>query len=377
MWAFDRRTEPARGPRRRSTSPRSSSSPQIALDWLFGGELGLTLHPAAGLGPEPPRRLLRHAGRRAVHRQLDARSSSRATSTPSSRPRARAAREPERLPRRPLGRHRLHRALRRDRLQPDRRRPAPTRATRSSAASCCSRAAAARPAARRSRPTRSTASRRKFDGGLFGAVRDNAPAASTARRRARSPTRRPTAPASCRRSARCRRPRTRVVPGLLNAAHPRRRRGRSAIQAIARSRRRRRTSCASTRARPATTPSTQVPDLARARRCCRARRRSAASGSFLDDDGLVAAHRVVRRDVGRRARVRRSAACSTWQRHHRGRCHAAPSLPEQRPAADRRCPAAVWGQEKEVDPLRSPGRRASTRAAPTSPTGTTRARASA
>ena len=44
--------------------------------------------PAAGRGPEPPRGVLRHAGRRAVHRQLDATWSSRATSTRSSTRRA-------------------------------------------------------------------------------------------------------------------------------------------------------------------------------------------------------------------------------------------------------------------------------------------------
>ena len=56
-----------------------------------------------------------------------------------------------------------------------RRRPGRSRATRSSAASCCSRAAAARRAARRSRADTLDRIEAKFDGGLFGAVRDNAP----------------------------------------------------------------------------------------------------------------------------------------------------------------------------------------------------------
>jgi pimeloyl-ACP methyl ester carboxylesterase len=50
VWAYDRRTnqlEDLAG----SDIAESLGDPQVALDWYFGGELGLTLHPALAAGP--------------------------------------------------------------------------------------------------------------------------------------------------------------------------------------------------------------------------------------------------------------------------------------------------------------------------------------
>ena len=111
VWAFDRRTNQLED-RAGLDIAEEFLSPEIALDWLFGGELGAAARPAPDGGTEPPRGLLRHAGRRPVHGQLDeprllARHRRRRDGG------ARGGAQPERLPRRPLGRHRLHGALRR------------------------------------------------------------------------------------------------------------------------------------------------------------------------------------------------------------------------------------------------------------------------
>ena len=87
VWAFDRRTNQLED-RAGLDIAEEFLDPQIALDWLFGGELGLTLHPAA-------RRRARTAAPSSTTRRPTSRSSptgrtssSRATSTRSSTRRA-------------------------------------------------------------------------------------------------------------------------------------------------------------------------------------------------------------------------------------------------------------------------------------------------
>ena len=173
MWALRPPHEPARGPASASTSP-SSCATRRSRSTGSSAASSACRSTRARRGPTAAR-VLQHAGRRAVHRQLDAlvllARHRRASSTAARA----AAREPERLPRRPLGRHRLHRALRRDRLQPDGRRPGRSglrEAPRPRAARGRRRLDARRAA---SRGDSSTASRPSSTAALFGAVRDNAP----------------------------------------------------------------------------------------------------------------------------------------------------------------------------------------------------------
>jgi hypothetical protein len=50
VWAYDRRTNQLEDPAGLDVA-EEFLSPEIALDWLFGGELGLTLHPVLATGP--------------------------------------------------------------------------------------------------------------------------------------------------------------------------------------------------------------------------------------------------------------------------------------------------------------------------------------
>ena len=165
--------QPARGPRRASTSPRRRSTRSSRSTGSSAASSG-SAPPALAAGPN----------RRAVFydTQADVPFIANWTTLVFSRDidavveaaRAAAA-EPERLPRRPLGRHRLHRALRGDRLRPDRRRAGGARlreAPRPRAAR------GRRRLDRRGAPLDDDTLDRieaHFDGGLFGAVRDNAP----------------------------------------------------------------------------------------------------------------------------------------------------------------------------------------------------------
>ena len=243
-----------------------------------------------------------------------------------------AAREPERLPRRPLGGHRLHGALRGHRLQPDRRRPRRSRlrqAARPGAARGRRRLDRRRAAhGRHARPHRGQVRRRP----LRRRARQRAALRRRHDRRARSPPRPPTAPDRCRPSARSPTTSYSIVAGPAEPAHPRGRRGdgdpgRSLDPDTRREHPARRPG----RGR-ATTPSPRCPTW----------RRSAAAaastafgglGSFIDDDGVVAHARVVRRDARSARRARSSAACRPGTTSPRVRCRR-PSLPNNGPAAD-------------------------------------------
>ena len=257
----------------------------------------------------------------------------------------------------------------RDRLQPDRRRPGRSglrQAARPRAARGRRRLDRRRAA---HRTTRSTASRRSSTAASSAPCATTPPAASTAPRRARSRPRRPTAPARCRRSAR--RPTTAyaIVPGLLNprilAAGEL-----SGDPGRARSRRRREPSSSVDQGAPGNNAVAKVPDLATLARPAAGDGAAAALGSFIDDDGARREHRDLRRDLGRRARVRWSDGLMHLARHHRGASAARRRvLAEQRPAADDAAGRRV-GTGEGGHAHRSHGRRTSTRAAPTSPTGT-------
>ena len=128
----------------------------------------------AALPGEPPRRLLQHAGRRAVHGQLD---HPRLLARHRRRGRggAHQGAQRQRVPRRPFRRHRLHRALRLDQLRHHRRaaRAEPGyKKVRGLVLLEGGGGSTARGAADDDTLDRIKA---KFDGGLFGAVRDNAP----------------------------------------------------------------------------------------------------------------------------------------------------------------------------------------------------------
>ena len=92
------RCGPSTGARTSSRTRRVSTIAEEFLDAHIGARLALrrradaAAHPAPGRGPEPARGVLRHPGRRAVHRRAGRTSSSRATSTPSSKRRARRRR---------------------------------------------------------------------------------------------------------------------------------------------------------------------------------------------------------------------------------------------------------------------------------------------
>ena len=70
VWAFDRRTNQLEDSAGLDIA-EEFLSPEIALDWLYGGELGLPLDPLLAAGPNRRGDLLRHAGRRPVHGELD------------------------------------------------------------------------------------------------------------------------------------------------------------------------------------------------------------------------------------------------------------------------------------------------------------------
>ena len=50
MWAFDRRSNQLEDSEGLELA-EASLDPNVALDWLFGGEMGLTLHPDLAAGP--------------------------------------------------------------------------------------------------------------------------------------------------------------------------------------------------------------------------------------------------------------------------------------------------------------------------------------
>ena len=328
MWAYDRRTQPARGHRRPRHRRGSWPTPQVALDWLFGGELGLPLEPGAGAA-RPPRRLLQHAGRHPLHRQLDA-AGLLARHRRDRRGGARRGAQRQRLPRRPLGRHRLHRPLRRDRLQPHRQRRRRSPATPSCAAWCCSRAAAASTGGAPLTDDTLDRIEAKFDGGLFGAVRDNAAALR----------RRHDAVHDRDRGDRLRRPDAAEVHAADHRLLGRRRPAQPAHP-------RRRSRSSPSRASPIPNTGQAIisgrPGLAgqqRRRQGARPRHADALPpatveggiGSFLDDDGSIAQFATLRRHVGRRARPDRRRPADLAR--HRRRAALARRAAEQRPGAD-------------------------------------------
>ncbi len=348
VWAFDRRTEPARGypgPRARRGGPRCAARTGLAVRRRARPDA-----LPARAGPNAARRVLQRAGRRALPRQLDPLVFSRdidAVVTAALND----GEQQERLPRRALGRHRLHRPLRGDRLQPHRQSGPPSRATRSCAAWCCSRAAAARPSARRSPPTRSTASRRSSTAGSSAPCATTRRAASTARRRARSPPRPPTAPGRRRRSARRRRTAYAVASASQCAAswppsEP------PAIQGITDPEHRvghHPTGSPRAIPWPATTRSPKCPTSPRSASF----RRATVDGGLrqlLDDDGVIAVHgRLVRGRRRRRRRARWSAGCTPGRTFSDGPL----PTPTCRTTARRRrrCPAPSGAQENDVTRL--------------------------
>ena len=366
----------------RSTGARTSSRTRAGLDIAEAADrradrarlaLRRRARPAAHPGAcpaRPARRVLRHAGRRAVPRQLDATSSSRATSTRSSsrarRGRATTTSSSAATRPAPASPRATRRPTSTSAGSGDRR----ARATRSCAAWCCSRAAAARPAARRCTDDTLDRIEAKFDGGLFGAVRDNAPRCVDGT----TPCTIATEATDCagQPPPKCTPPTTAyaVVPGLLNPrilATPEP----GAIQAR------------STRHRPGDHPGR--PGRAgqqRHRQGARPRRRSAVlppatgprrrSAPSSTTTALIALVASFLGDLGRRARPGGRRA------PHLARHLAGPRRPEVLPnngPAPTTLPGARCGAGEGSDALRSASATPSSPARRTSPTGTIRARA--
>ena len=368
VWAYDRRSNQLEDLAGLDIA-EEFASPEIALDWLFGGELGLTLHPAARRGAEPPRAC-------STTRRPTCRSSPTGPNLVFSRDIDAVVDGRDARPRTNqnvfLGGHSAGTGFTARYAATDFNLTGvgPADPGYAKLRGLVLLEGGGGSTARRAahRPTRSTASRPSSTAASSAPCATTPPAASTASRRARSRPRRPTASASCRRSARCRRPSYSVVAGLLNprilAAGEV-----AAIQAIL--------DPDSTREHPARRSGRarqqrhrQGAGPLRRSASCRTSTAFGGLGSFIDDDGLVAGiASFVATSVG--APGPTVGGVQTWLDITEGplRRRCCPTTDRRRPTL----PGGVLGPGEGGHAARPVGRRPSTSAAPTSPNCTTRA----